>query len=59
MLFCLGLEVGDNPNVISQLDTLGLEALIIVVGGVVGSALAAWLMWRVVHKLERRKEVER
>lgn len=59
MLFCLGLEVGANPNVISQLDTLGLEALIITLGTVAGSAAAAWIMWRVIQNQEQREEAKR
>lgn len=44
LLFLLGLEAGRNDYLMQRLPTLGLEALILTVGGVIGSALLAkWL----------------
>lgn len=53
LLFLLGIEVGQNEQVIRSLPTLGLEALAIAVACVLGSCLLAWLLWKQVN---RRKE---
>ncbi len=50
LLFLIGVEVGSDPMVIRHLDDLGLEALILTVGGLSGSMLAAWLLWRSVSR---------
>lgn len=51
LLLCLGVEVGMNPQVIGRLGDLGVEALIVCLGGTVGSVLLAWALWRlIVHK---------
>lgn len=53
LLFLLGIEVGQNENVIRSLPTLGLEALIIAIACVLGSCIFACLLWkRVNHKKE-------
>ena len=50
LLYLLGVEVGANPKIISGLQTLGLEALILTIGGSIGSVFAAWLLWKQVSK---------
>lgn len=55
LLFLLGLEVGQNEQVIRSLPTLGLEALVIAVVCVLGSCIAAWALWK---RVSRRKEEE-
>lgn len=51
LLFILGLEVGGNPQIISGLTNIGIEALVITVAAVLGSAIAALLLWkRINHK---------
>ena len=55
LLFLLGLEVGQNEQVIRSLPTLGLEALVIAVVCVLGSCIAAWMLWK---RVNRRKEGE-
>lgn len=44
LLFLLGIEVGSNRTVIENLHTLGLQALIISLAGVLGSSVLAWLL---------------
>lgn len=46
LLFILGVEVGSDGRIIGSLHTLGAEALLLAVGGTLGSALAAWALWR-------------
>lgn len=47
LLFFLGLAVGGNEEIIANLTTLGLEALIITVAALLGSVVVAkWLYQR-------------
>ena len=49
LLFLLGIEVGENEQIMRGLHTLGLEALLLAVGGVLGSVLAAKWLWHTLH----------
>lgn len=46
LLFLLGVEVGSNEAIIRGLHTIGLEAVVLTIGGTLGSVLAAWVLWR-------------
>jgi uncharacterized membrane protein YbjE (DUF340 family) len=50
LLFLLGLEVGNNRQIIEGLATLGIEALIITLACLTGSCLLAWGLWRWLYK---------
>lgn len=50
LLFFFGLQVGANEQVVNNLDTLGIKALIIAVAGSLGSCVAAWGLSRWVFK---------
>ena len=50
LLFTLGIEVGGNEQIIKGLHTLGLEALILTIGGTLGSVIAAWALWKALYK---------
>lgn len=50
LLFLLGIEVGSNPRIVRGLQTLGVEAVVLTVGGSIGSVLAAWALWHRVTK---------
>lgn len=50
LLFLLGIEVGSNPRIIQGLQTLGLEAVLLTLGGSAGSILFAWALWKYVTK---------
>lgn len=54
LLFLLGIDVGGNREIINSLHTIGLEALVITLGAVLGSVTAAWALWYVLYK--RKKE---
>ena len=56
LLFVLGVEVGGNPEIIKSLPTLGVEALFIAGMSILGSAIAAMLLWKNVKKNEEKKE---
>lgn len=46
LLFFLGVEVGENPQVIHGLSRLGLEALWLSLAGLAGTILFSWALWR-------------
>ena len=50
LLFFFGLQVGANEQVVGNLDTLGLKALIIAMAGSLGSSMAAWGLYRWIFK---------
>lgn len=50
LLFLLGIEVGSNPRIVNGLQTLGLEAIVLTLGGSAGSILFAWGLWRLVSR---------
>lgn len=50
MLFLLGVSVGANREVVNNLPTLGGQAFIIASAGVLGSAIAAWAIYKFVFK---------
>lgn len=50
LLFILGVEVGSNEQIIKGLHTIGLEAVVLTLGGTMGSVLAAWALWRTLYK---------
>ena len=45
LLFFLGVEVGENPQVIGGITTLGLEALWLSLAGLAGTILFSWALW--------------
>lgn len=50
LLFCLGVKVGTDEKVVAELPKIGLEALTITIGAVIGSVFFAWLLWKLVTK---------
>lgn len=50
LLFILGAEVGGNEAIIKGMHTIGLEAVVLTLGGTLGSVIAAWLLWRALYK---------
>ena len=50
LLFILGIEVGSNEQIIKGLHTIGLEAVILTLGGTLGSVIAACALWRALYK---------
>ena len=51
----LGIEVGSNPRIVGGMQTLGIEALLLTIGGAVGTTLCAWLLWIYVSRKEASK----
>lgn len=42
LLFVLGVEVGGDDSVMNNLSSLGLDALLLSLGGIAGSVLVTW-----------------
>ncbi|HIZ87438.1 MAG TPA: LysO family transporter [Candidatus Coprenecus pullistercoris] len=58
LLLILGVEVGSNRRIVESLPTLGAEAVVIAVVSLLGSCLAARLLWTVVRRRENASEKE-
>ena len=46
LLFLLGVEAGSDERIVRWIGTLGIEAFLITLGGVAGSAVFAMLLWK-------------
>ncbi len=46
LLFLLGVSVGANKDIVNNLATLGGQAFLLAAAGALGSALAAWGVYR-------------
>ena len=55
LLFLLGIEVGSNPRIVGGMQTLGIEALLLTIGGALGTTLFSWLLWKYVSRKEAGK----
>lgn len=50
LLFLLGLELGSNKTILDNFGRLGLDALILTIGGTLGSILASWALWTSIQR---------
>ena len=50
LLFLLGIGVGLNEKIINNLHTIGLQALILTIGAVLGSLIFAYITYRLFFK---------
>lgn len=46
LLFLLGITVGNNRQIMDNLNTIGIEAVVITYGVVAGSVLCAWGVYK-------------
>lgn len=44
LLFTMGVSIGGNSEVISNLDALGAKAFLLALGSVIGSIFLAWFL---------------
>lgn len=56
LLFLLGIEIGANETIITNLTTIGLDASLISIAETLGSVIAAWFLWRLVIPKKKRYE---
>lgn len=45
LLFFLGVSVGANEQVVKNFSSIGFDALIITLGGTLGTVLCAWFVY--------------
>lgn len=55
LLFFLGVSVGANEQVVNNFLFIGLDAFILTVGGILGSILCAWWVYRKFFKKKSSK----
>lgn len=56
LLFLLGISVGLNDTIVNNLHTIGLNALWITIGAVLGSLLVSWAVYRIWFSSLKAKE---
>lgn len=52
LLFLLGIGVGTNKAVIQSLDSIGLQALLLTIGALVGSIATGWIIYSAFFHLD-------
>jgi uncharacterized membrane protein YbjE (DUF340 family) len=55
LLFVLGVTIGNNNIIMKSLPTLGLKALAITLGGILGSIALAWFTYVLFFKSKEEK----
>lgn len=55
MLFFLGVKIGADRNILANLSSLGLQALLLALAGAMGSVLFAALLYRFLFKADGTK----
>lgn len=45
LLFLIGISIGLREELISSLDTIGLQALLLTVGAIIGSCIASYFCY--------------
>ncbi len=53
LLFLLGVSVGNNKTVICSLSSLGLKAMALTLGGILGSVFVSMIVYRFFFKGEK------
>lgn len=53
LLFLLGLEVGNNRQLLKSFSSLGIEAMVLALSATAGSVLAAWGLWYILYKRKK------
>ena len=50
LLLLLGWEAGSDQNVIEAFPYIGMNAFIVAIGGIAGSCITAWILWRHIER---------
>ncbi len=53
LLFFLGISVGSNEKIMSNLATLGIKALLLSLSGVLGSIVLSYFIYKVFRRYEK------
>ncbi len=59
MLFFLGVKIGADRNILANLSTLGVQALLLALAGAMGSVFFAALLYRFFFRTEDSRREER
>lgn len=54
LLFSMGLSIGNNSEILNNLDTLGLKAFLLALGSIVGSVFLAWFLQKHIFRSDSR-----
>ncbi len=46
LLFWLGISVGENDKIIDNIPTIGLQAVVITIGSLLGSLICAYIVYK-------------
>jgi len=57
LLLLLGISVGLNKTIVQNIGTLGLQAIIITFGAVLGSVVVSWLVFPLFFSSKASKEL--
>jgi len=52
LLFLLGVSVGTNKIIVSNLSTLGVQALLLTFGAVIGSVVLTYFVYKIFFKVK-------
>ncbi len=50
LLFLLGIGVGTNKDIINNIHTIGLQAILITIAALLGSLICAYIVYRLFFK---------
>lgn len=50
LLFLLGIGVGTNKKIINNLDTIGIQAVVLTIGALLGSLICAYFTYKLFFK---------
>jgi len=53
LLFLLGIGVGTNDKIINNLHSIGLQALILTLGAILGSLICSYFVYKFFFKTEK------
>lgn len=56
LLFCFGLKLGTNRELIHNFSSFGFQALLLAVAGLAGSLIMSWITYRLFFRKEDQHE---
>ncbi len=53
LLFLLGIGVGTHKDIINNIHTIGLQAIIITIGAILGSLVCAYIVYKLFFRSKK------
>lgn len=53
LLFFMGLSIGFNDEIISNISNIGIDALLLTIGGILGSSAFSYLVYKSFYKKKK------